>query len=281
MSDFSPAWLALRERYDREARSRELTLTLAAFLAQRRGSGPLEVLDLGCGTGANLRELAPEFAAHAPRPIPLAEQHWRLVDRDPVLLSRAAAEPLAVPRVTVQRDLAAGLEAGLFAGVQLVAASALLDLVSEAWIAQFARTVTSIYPANRAPALLFTLNYDGQTSWSPTDPRDPIVLDRFNADQRRDKGFGPALGPDGAGAMAAALASRGYRLLQVRTPWQLDPRARAMQSALVEGHRQALAADPAVADWLDSWAARRQELIRSGRSLMTVGHVDLLALPPS
>ena len=40
--------------------------------------------------------------------------------------------------------------------------------------------------------LLFTLSYCGDWIWTPTDPFDRAVVTAFNADQRRDKGFGPA-----------------------------------------------------------------------------------------
>jgi trans-aconitate methyltransferase len=82
MSGFSAEWLALREPADRRARSRALVAELRSVFA---GRDTAAVIDLGCGTGSNLRALA----ASLPR-----RQSWRLVDRDPALLS-AARERLA------------------------------------------------------------------------------------------------------------------------------------------------------------------------------------------
>ncbi len=78
MSGFSADWLALREPVDALARNQELT---AQLIAWRRQPGFLSVLDLGSGTGANLRFLAPWLSD---------QQYWRLVDADPILLADGA-----------------------------------------------------------------------------------------------------------------------------------------------------------------------------------------------
>ena len=69
----SPDWLALREPADAEARSVELAERLARHLP----AGRLEIHDLGGGSGAMGRWLAPRL----PEP-----QHWVVHDRDEDLL---------------------------------------------------------------------------------------------------------------------------------------------------------------------------------------------------
>ena len=77
MSGFSPDWLALREPSDHRARDGFLTMALA----DRLQSKPLvRVVDLGCGTGSNIRAT---YAALG------REQHWTLVDYDARLLAAA------------------------------------------------------------------------------------------------------------------------------------------------------------------------------------------------
>src|SRR3546814_2245440 len=51
----------------------------------RRGGGAVRIVDLGSGTGANFRFLAPRLAA-----LGASAQSWRLVDRDENLLERVA-----------------------------------------------------------------------------------------------------------------------------------------------------------------------------------------------
>src|SRR5437764_950592 len=127
MADFSADWLALREPVDHRSRSPRLAREIARRLM---GRPPLHVLDLGAGTGSNLRYLARYL---------LPIQHWRMVDRDRALLARVR-KPVTwaiVASVHLQpRDLAdLAANADLFKAVSLVTASALLDLVSAAWIA--------------------------------------------------------------------------------------------------------------------------------------------------
>ena len=78
MSGFDAAWLELREPADAAARSVALEGALAVALGGHGGT--LACVDLACGTGANLRRLAPRL----PGP-----QRWRLVDSDAALLEEA------------------------------------------------------------------------------------------------------------------------------------------------------------------------------------------------
>ena len=76
----SPDWLDLREPADAAARAADLVEHLRRHLP---ATGRRVIHDLGCGTGAMGRWLAPLL----PGP-----QHWVLHDRDPDLLALAAAD---------------------------------------------------------------------------------------------------------------------------------------------------------------------------------------------
>ncbi len=132
MSGFSVDWLALREPVDAAARGKRLARV--ACDALRRSSSAaagIDVIDLGAGTGANLRYVAPLIAA---------AQRWVLVDNDAVLLESAADQlqswrPTAECRVQIlPLDLATQLSRLPLRAGALLTASALLDLVSEAWL---------------------------------------------------------------------------------------------------------------------------------------------------
>lgn len=267
MSSFSPDWLALREPFDAAARSAALCAELARHLP---ATGTLRVLDLGCGTGANLRYLAPRL----PHP-----QHWTLLDHDPALLGRVglagvvSSAPVAVH--TVQVDLVTALDHVPWAGAHLITASALLDLVSERWLAQVIQRIV-----DGGACALFALNYDGAFACSPADPFDETVRRLFNHHQHGQKPFGPGLGPDAGERAAALLAQAGYTVKQAVSPWQIGPDAIAMQRQLMNGW--ALAAsevDAAQTDAISAWRSRREHWLNAGRSTLVVGHLDLAAWP--
>jgi SAM-dependent methyltransferase len=269
---FSAEWLDLREPADTAARSARLTRAVADALSP---DAEIDVLDLGAGTGANLRFLS----ARLPQ-----RQRWLLVDHDAALLARVRHAP--DQRLTVatrQFDLAAlttatasAAVADLFAGRTLVTASALLDLVSENWM----RALAARCRALRAVAL-FALSYDGRIRCTPQDPDDDAIRDLVNAHQRTDKGFGLALGPDAAAVAARCLSDLGYRVDRDRSDWILTPDSPELQRQLIDGWARAateIASERAAR--IDAWRSRRLTLIASGRSEMVVGHEDLAAWPP-
>jgi SAM-dependent methyltransferase len=294
MSDFSDDWLALRAPADGAARADALVAGLAGLGLP--ADGVLAVTDLGCGTGANLRHLAPRLAAQG-----FARQRWRCIDHDAALLTRLPARTADWARGcglgceavgpalrvgaagwsadvrTAQRDLGDLDRLKLPAG-GLVTASALLDLVSAAWLdALLTRCVGA------GAALLCVLSYDGRCELVPGRADDALVIDLVNRHQRTDKGFGVALGPMAAATAVERCRALGYAVRTASSDWDIGPDAPELQRALLAGWRDAAAAMagpglPAVR--LDGWLDARLAAVAAGASRLRVGHVDLLALPP-
>lgn len=285
MSGFSAEWLAFREPVDAASRNPGLT---ARLLAWRRRYAALAVLDLGGGTGANVRFLAPLLGG---------EQRWRLVEHDPALLAQSeglfrrwAAErgmaavdengglvlADAANRCRLEQlclDLAGEWERLSFQDVNLVTASALIDLVSPGWLERLARRCWEW----RA-AVCIVLSYDGAIAWEPAMEGDEGARERVNRHQRTDKGFGRALGPDAAPALATLLERLGYRVALRPSPWRLGSEQAEMQAALLAGWVEAARQlDPEPGAWLESWSADRRRLIERRESRLRVGHWDLFA----
>lgn len=257
---FSADWLALRAAADARARDAGLADRLRQHFA---GRPVVRVLDLGAGTGAMLRATAPILGG---------AQRWRLVDADAGLLARAAPPP-GPSGVTVERsvaDLAGNLAPLFYPAPDLVTCSAFLDLCSATWLDRLAAHAA----ATRA-VVYAVLSYDGREEWSPPHPLDGEVLAAFHADQRREKGLGPALGPDAAGHAAAALRAAGFTVLTAPSDWRLSgPADAALIAALAEGSAEAVA--PALGAPAAAWREAR-----AAAAAVTIGHVDLLALPPA
>jgi SAM-dependent methyltransferase len=275
---FDSAWLALREPVDHRSRAvAAMTLLERAW----RAGGWSRIVDLGSGTGSNLRYLAPRLPG---------VRSWTLVDHDAELLARAVV-PDGAEETRVVADLATdGLDAIGASSADLVTASALLDLVSKDWLN---RLVTACRAAGCAA--LFALTYDGGIQWHAAendlrfadDPDDTLIRRSVNAHQRRDKGLGPALGPMAGLTAETAFRAAGYRAWLLPSPWRLGPGDAELAGGLVEGWeaaaieqvREASPAGAADADRVRAWADRRRATIATGRFGLTVGHLDLLALP--
>ena len=276
---FDGSWLALREPFDHVARAGSLTRQLVGFLRQRSVPGPARpwrVVDLGCGTGSTLRYLAPRLGG---------AQDWMLVDNDARLLAalpdvRALeAQEAGRLRLTLDKlalDLADGVERLPVADADLITASALLDLVSPAWLERLLRHIRF-----QPPALLLALIYDGSIDWQPAHDDDGWATGLFNCHQRGDKGFGPALGPAAADAAAGLLRAAGYAVATAPSPWRLGAADVAIQRAFLAGLAGAIAelAESEQMSRLQSWLRCREAWLEQGVSKVDVGHRDLLALP--
>ena len=263
---FSAAWLEMREPYDRRARAASVIDAAVAALA---GRASVMIADLACGTGSTFRALMPRIKSR---------QNWRLVDNDLSLLVRTPqSSPPNVNVAAMPIDLSLDLTAALDGPVDLVTATALLDLVSEEWLQ---RLVVEI-AARRLPVYA-ALSYDGHVEMTPADSADKKIIAAVNAHQRTDKGFGPALGPTAAAAAFERFERVGYSVLQGQSDWGFAPHDREIQLELLSGWAAAARdIDDVPLPDVIGWLKRRRDLVVAGRSSIRVGHTDLFARPTS
>lgn len=285
-ASFDTAWLRLREQHDAAARAADLVPAIAAMLAEDQ---PIALADLGSGLGANARFLAEQLPGR---------QAWTLIDNDPDLLAaahqafldwaaergwtaQATGDLAATVRVgerpctfTAQvGNLGDALESLVPERVDIITASALLDLASRAWLDRLAALA-----AERHAHVLIGMSYDGRIAWNPADIQDPAMLRLINQHQRRDKGLGSAAGPEAGPYLADRLAARGYAVATAQSDWQLGPDATDMMRHLLADWAAAAEAEaPERREQIQAWRARRETLIASGDCWLTVGHSDLSA----
>ena len=284
---FGLDWLRLREPHDLRARSRALARRFGAAVQERASGETATLVDLGAGSAANFRALAPLIPGN---------QDWRLVECDRRLLAHQGAEIAQWARsqgwrvthghgvVTVatgvahwrahsiELDLARCLS-DLPLTVHGITCAALLDLVSAAWLERLADGIV----ATRAP-FLAALNVDGRREWQPAHADDAATARAFARHQSGDKRFGPALGPDASAAADALFRARGYGIASAAGEWRLGAGDGAMLAELIEDTAAAAGEAgslPAVA----RWRADRHAELKRGELRLAVGHVDILAEP--
>ena len=171
---------------------------------------------------------------------------------------------------SVQGDLG-DIDSLPLAGIGLVTASALLDLMSRDWLEALAvRLQAAQIPFYGA------LNYDGQMHWSPEQPEDAAITAHFNMHQRGDKGTGPALGPDSGAQAKQIFAALGFTVSSADSPWRIGPDQGALHAQLLDGI--GAAAGEAGHDSAVAWTAGRHALIATTQAV--IGHMDVLVLPP-
>lgn len=284
---FSESWLTLREPADHAARSHELLLKLQAW---RTRFSSFNVVELGAGTGSNLRYLLPQLGH---------DQQWLLLDNDATLLERLPAllgQWVKTHNATIEVDktqvrirhdnfsaavgtrlvnLATRLDSSYLQDTQLLTGSALLDLTSAPWLDKL-----SAMSQKSDCACLFALNYNGRIEWQPALPSDSGITDLLNQHQLGDKGFGPALGPNAGEYFARQLKAHKSQVMTAQSDWVINPSMIELQRAIVDGWAMA-AKEQNInsADTIEAWLSERCALIENTESTLRVGHVDVLALP--
>lgn len=259
MSGFDTRWLDLREKADHAARDAGLLKKATAHADA--GEQTVSVVDLGCGTGSTIRAFLPAST----------RWQWHLVDNDTRLLAEAASRHDGKVHLTcIQADLSDPSPA-LFGQARLVTASALFDLVSASFLQ---RLVTSL--EKPGCGLYTALNYDGHCIWAHAHEADSRILSAFNAHQRRDKGFGPALGPVAEGVLRDILQTAGFRVFTAKSPWRLGADEAELQRQFISGLATA-AAETELLDQalVEDWRSYRLDHADSG---CEVGHWDIFAL---
>ncbi len=280
MTGFSAQWLALREPADHRARDRALQDRICEQLATvaRTEQRAVRLIDLGCGSGSNLRALATALPA---------QQHWTWVDYDPLLLTAARTalvswadqvvsdNPLLTLRKNdktiaiefAQVDLARDIERVLTWPADAITAAAFFDLVAESWLVRFCKALrTTLYTV---------LTYDGFEQWLPTHAADAAMLNAFHAHQKTDKGFGIAAGPEAATIMQRELSACGFQVDLAPSPWQIDQTEAPLIQALATGSAAAVRETGLLtAQEVEQWLPARITAHHC-----TVGHWDILAIP--
>jgi hypothetical protein len=265
----SADWLSLREPADAAARSPELIEELRPLLPRH---GPLEVHDLGCGTGSMARWLAGRL---------VGPQHWVLHDRDAELLDRAAEDPprtssdgAAVTAESRLHDITR-LDASELSSANLIAASALIDMMT----AEELDRLVSVCAAVGCPVLM-TLSVVGRVDLDPAEPLDRAVMDAFNAHQRRTTMTGALLGPDAGRAAANGFTRLGLDVTVRPSPWRLAQESSLLMAAWFSGWLAAACEQqPELREVADAYTARRLTQIADGSLSVSVHHDDLLARP--
>ena len=284
--DFEPEWLHLREPLDEAARAVGLAWAFGRILPTH----PM-IIDLGAGTGSNVRQLAMKLGR--------GEQDWTLIEKDRRLLAKAPGEigrwadrngwehkeQRRAYMITCD-DMAVRVEMRSFDLTQDpaelglnqydgVTAKALFDLVSQPWLDRFVKELASC----GYPPVLATLTVDGRVAFSIMDEDDGFVMDLFHAHMGRAKGLGgPALGPAAPQALVGALSGVGYKVETAQADWKIGPKQIAAHLAMIAGYEKAATEqDPAAAARVRAWAERRRNLASEQGARLLVGHVDILA----
>jgi hypothetical protein len=222
----------------------------------------IEIIDLGAGTGANQRWLAPRLPFR---------QRWIHLDHDPIV-SRSLPLPDDTMIINESVEALTQLLEASAGHRRLVTCSALLDVLTTAQLDAVCRAVID----NQVPSL-FSLTVNGTLGVVPSDPDDQPLLDAFNDHQRR----GGRAGPEATSLASNRLRAAGFRVLCEETPWQLTVSSSQafVDQVLQERLNAAVAQEPILAPAAVAWLESRRVQLALGVLRIELGHCDILTLP--
>jgi hypothetical protein len=290
MSKFSSDWLTLREPVDHRSRNILLQSQVVDYLYNIKSADAkaIRLMDIGSGTGSNLRALAPHLHT---------VQYWTLCDHDAELLhtarqvllawgdeeishtavglepfSNSSIQPVAITKQNKkiyigfrEIDLFRDFRSILDEPVDIFTAAAFFDLVSDSWLTEFC--------AYLSKPLYCVLTYDGAENWYPPEKNDSIILQAFHQHQSTDKGFGPALGPAAINRMQYLLENQHFNVVSAQSPWILTKDDQDLIEQLVTGTAQAVRETSTVSiAKINQWISNR--LCSTD---CRIGHVDIFA----
>jgi hypothetical protein len=261
-----PRWLAARAAADSSARAATIDTLLPElinYLTKAAGSeAVIEIVDLGAGTGANQRWLAPRLPF---------QQRWIHLDHDPII-SRSLPLPDQTMIIDESVEALDSVLRSQSSSARMVTCSALLDVLTTTELRAICRPVIE----NQAPAL-FSLSVTGMLNITPADPHDQLLLDAFNDHQRRAGRAGPAAPL----LVVDTLLAGGLIVHTEETPWQLtgvSPHG-FVEQVLQERLDVAVDQDSSLAAIAAAWLELRRVQLAGGILRIDLGHRDILVLP--
>lgn len=214
---FATDWLSTRFPYDQAARHTGLEAAVMAGLP----ASP-RVMDLGCGSGSNLRHLSPRLGPG---------QSWICVDHNRELLAatRQVAEGLAKVETLDLReaDLLQPQQWLTEAEPDLVVANAVFDLFTSGQMA----TVLAALAGRKLP-LYTTLLYTGM-HWQPEQPDDTRYIAAYEAHMQRPRAAGAGMGPQAPAVIEAWVTAHGGHCERAPATWEIPAGDRSMQGFLL------------------------------------------------
>ncbi len=279
-------WLTLRRDADARARteSTEALLHAVALPGAQKRLSPLDVVDLGTGTGNNALYLMPNLASAG-----VHHQRWILVDSDADQLdvavsdiaeqasrvSEAIGAELTIETKTCCLDMGTDMDDVPMKGAQLVTGAALLNRVSGHWITDLSSRLEHF----RVGAALMALTIDGHVQWSPMEPAyDDEMAAAYHASLKSDCGFGKAVGTDAITTFGRAMVARGTTVQCFDASWVLDDLDADLQERYIDDVAAALQTCDVDQARVTEWYERRRRWVDMDEGDLVVGHYDVLAL---
>ncbi len=269
----------LNQRFDYDSRSRNLDLE-KEFLASLAELETINIIDLGSGSGANLKYLSPKIDG---------QQVWHLIERDKSLMNHAE-KTIELVKQTNQAKLRSvhkiiadftDKDLNVFKETErrVFLANAVFDIIPLATFLTFLDLLGS-RPCNNV-ILYFTIHINEDLTIQPIHPLNQKYLSLFHQHMQRDQNGKRAMGPNTVREISNTLSQRGFLVKTADSSWDIKEDSSFLKSNfdfIICATRELLGPKE-VGEW-EEWVQFHLKAIDQGKSRLHVGHQDILAYWP-
>ncbi len=282
---FSKSWINMRIDYDNTSRSD----ILVNYLKKHKQKSSLSLIDFCCGSGSFfIWALEKEILC----------QNCLLIDNDINLLKSVKSnlrsyfkDIYKIESNTNNLDLRIKKFDKPYASVviekydcdkyekiintfHIISYSAALDLMSKKSINLALKRV------NDNNILYFSLCFNGQVKWTPSNTFDKYILSHFNTHQRTDKGVGLALGSKSIEYIRKQASRFNYKIIMKDAPWVINNIFQKdiifMKRYVLDIKKSLFHMDGIDKDILRQWYEEKIKDIENKKIRLCVGHKDIL-----
>ncbi|MEQ9488201.1 MAG: class I SAM-dependent methyltransferase [Alphaproteobacteria bacterium] len=262
-------WLDETEQVESQSLNQMVLNEVHRRLGARRKhtDGTIRIVEIGCGLGANRRRLSARMAA---------PQHWRMIDFDPEIIAafrkRFRTDNDPSTDLVLLDDNSYAVANSLLDGADLLILSGRSTVLPVAALQQFLTAAKAMEIA----------------VWAVLQPTGYVKFEPVSPDDQKVHQMTVPAGPDPASHLVRLLEETGYRVLKGESDWVVrgendsfwHSKGRALQRHFLQRYLgQARRNHPDQAAGLLAWANKRSVLIERKKTVLTVGHTDIFAIP--
>lgn len=261
-------WLEEAEPVDNQSVNQMVLGEVHRLLGARiSGSKPVRITEIGCGLGANRRRISETLSC---------PQHWVMTEGNP--------EVAELFRRRFRIDTDTSTDFHLLDEARLKDIGALVSGADLLILSGRAQPLT----AEHLQALLKAAKGEGVAIWAVLQPTGFVKFEPESDDDQRVHQLAARPEEETAPALITRMEEEGFRVLKGESDWVVrgeddsfwHSKGRGLQRTFMQRYlASARRNHPDQALGLLNWANKRSVLIERKKTALTIGHVDILAIP--
>lgn len=263
-------WLNLREKYDNQARNKDLEDFVINKLSKLN---KIKILDLGAGGGSNFFYFNDKFKQ---------KQTWTLVDKNPnlqqyihrdIIKRNGDFENLSI----LTSDFLSSTCPIYNQEYKLVLANAVFDLLTQDQFDQLMKNFYKFNLIDPSTIFYFTLNINDKIFFNPREEEDQRVVEIFQQHMSVTEKTQKRMGVECTDHIEKTFEKYGLKNLKGESIWKIDPNDTEFLKYKMKFIENACRSEKLNSTSIHNWFEKRNEQIEEKKLSIHVCHYDLVS----